>query len=360
MYKCAKTLMYLAFFVVIPTLLSACGGASKENILSQQQSNPTDKVEVNNSSTNAEVSSSLSPASSLPSQSQSSLSQDVAQPATIQLQLYQLTETSITLIWDNVAGISYYEISRDSGVIARVDSPSYTLVDQGLKPFTEYHYTITAFDLAGKESTQSQTFTLRTLAVNGALSSIPSPSTQPDNIMPSIGAASSASPQLGGSLSSISSNASSSLSSISAKSSSSRSLSSASSKSSSSLSLSSISSKSSSSRSLSSTSSAKSSSTSSSSSSSSSSSASSIGQQAVTISWNHPSQRENGVFLELNEIGGYEIRYRKPTDTSFTYITLTGNLTTEYTFVGETKDLEFEIAVFDNRGVHSRFAKISH
>jgi hypothetical protein len=61
----------------------------------------------------------------------------------------------------------------------------------------------------------------------------------------------------------------------------------------------------------------------------------------------------------LNEIGGYEIRYRKPTDTSFTYITLNGNLTTEYTFVGETKDLEFEIAVFDNRGVHSRFAKIS-
>src|SRR5690606_21524289 len=29
------------------------------------------------------------------------------------------------------------------------------------------------------------------------------------------------------------------------------------------------------------------------------------------LSWSHPTQRENGEYLELDEIGGYELRYRE-------------------------------------------------
>jgi hypothetical protein len=358
MYKCAKTLMYLTFFVVIPTLLSACGGTPTGDT-SNQQSSSIDKLEASgtptNSSTNVESSSSeLSKLSSQDSQSHSSIGLTAPQTTTIQLQLYQLTENSITLIWDNTVGISHYEISRNGEFIARVDYPSYKLVDQRLTPYTDYNYTITAFDLTGKESARSQAFTLRTLPSNGTQSSQPNVSTRPNSNMSSIGAAASVSPKFSSSLSSTTtkSNSSRSLATVSSKSSSGRNLSSVSSKSDSSLSLSSVSSKSNSSRNLSSISS-KTSST------SSNSSSSSVGQQTVTINWNHPNQRENGDFLELNEIGGYEIRYRKPTDTHYTYITVDGNHTTEYTFYGEAQDLEFEIAVFDNRGTYSRFAKIT-
>ncbi|HSX49472.1 MAG TPA: hypothetical protein VLF09_00845 [Cellvibrio sp.] len=88
-----------------------------------------------------------------------------------------------------------------------------------------------------------------------------------------------------------------------------------------------------------------------------SSSASSNARTSIT--WNHPSQREDGSFLELNEIGGYEIRYRKTTDTQYTRVKLDGNRTNEYIYTGDASGLEFEIAVFDNNGNYSRFIKVA-
>ncbi len=78
---------------------------------------------------------------------------------------------------------------------------------------------------------------------------------------------------------------------------------------------------------------------------------------ARKITWNHPNQRENGQYLELSEIGGYEIRYRTTADSSFTYVTLAGNEITEYT-PSVIEGLEFEIAVFDTQGIYSKFVKI--
>ena len=310
--------MYLAFFVVVPMLLSACGGASTDNT-SSQPSGPTNKLEASSTATSvAAPNSLLTTSSSQSSQSQSNIGLDVTPPTTIQLQIYQLTENSITLTWEDAAGISHYEISRNGEFIARVDYPAHTLVDQELTPYTNYNYTITAFDLTNKESASSQIFSLRTLAASGGTSSKPSFNSQPDSSTPSIGTTSSVNPKTSSSLSNISSKSSLSRSSISSKSNSSRS-----------------------------------------SSPSSKSAASSIGQQVVTISWNHPHQRENGTFLELEEIGGYEIRYREPTGNHYTYITLDGNHTTEYTFPNETQDWEFEIAVFDKSGIYSRFVKVT-
>ncbi|MCE3251774.1 MAG: processive endocellulase, partial [Cellvibrio sp.] len=198
MYKCAKTLMYLAFFTAIPLLLSACGGGASTDDAPSQPSSVINKPEPSSISSSTEAlalpSSSLASSSSAPSStarssersylrssrasssinSQSSISIDVTPPTSTKLQLYRLSENSITLIWDDAtddAGISHYEISRNGVFIARVDYPSYMLLDQGLASYTSYNYSITAFDLAGNESGSPQIFTIRTLATSGGRSS---------------------------------------------------------------------------------------------------------------------------------------------------------------------------------------------
>jgi hypothetical protein len=90
----------------------------------------------------------------------------------------------------------------------------------------------------------------------------------------------------------------------------------------------------------------------------SSTSSSKASQKSAKITWTHPDARENGQFLELYEIGGYEIRYRKLTDSRYTYIVINSNKITEYTHADAT-DTEFEIAVFDTNGVYSRFVKVT-
>lgn len=331
MYKCAKKLMCLTFLVIAPALLSACGGAPADTTTPTQPSSTANKPDASSSSSSLEASSSLAASSTLstppkPSSSSkaassalsysrisrasnSSSSQDTSTkldtipPEATRLELYRLSESSITLIWDdafdNVA-ISYYKLERNGEYIATVEYPSHILSDQNLAAYTDYSYTITAFDLDGNNSEVSPVFTVRTLASPGGVSSMSSASSK-------------------------SSNSSQSKSSIS---SSSKSSSNSSSKSSLS------------------------------SSAKSSSSASSVALKTITITWSHPNQRENGSFLELEEIGGYEIRYRKPTDSRYTYITLNGNRINEYAFTGNTLGLEFEIAVFDNRGLYSRFVKV--
>jgi hypothetical protein len=344
MYKRAKTLMHLAFFAIIPALLSACGGNTKEDISSQSNNMANNPGASSNSTGIESASSQPGSSASQNTQVQSSTGIDVKPSTTIQLKLYQLSENSITLIWDDMTGISHYEISRNGALIARVDHPSYMLVDQGLTPYTNYYYTITAFDLKGNQSGSSQTFTMRTLAASGDISSKSNLDPVPINSLPSIGTTANTNSK---------SSSGASLSSLSSTFSSNPSLSSPSSAftSSSRHSLSSLSSvfTSSSRRSLSSAS------------SETSSVSNSSAAQTATISWDHPSQRENGAFLQLEEIGGYEIRYRNPTDKNYTHITLKGNSATEYTFPDTlpVEGVEFEIAVFDTAGLYSQFVKVS-
>ena len=203
---------------------------------------------------------------------------DTIPPSGTKLLLYRISENSITLLWeeatDNV-GISHYEIERDGKILASVDQSIHVLSDQGLLAYTDYQYTITAFDAAGNKSEKSLPFKVRTLAnANSSRSS------------------------------SSASNSSSSAKSIS------------------------------------------------------SASSSTTSQQSAKLTWAHPSQRENGQYLELDEIGGYEIRYRKATDKRFTYIVINSNQVTEYTHA-DASGTEFEIAVFDINGVYSRFVKVS-
>ncbi len=92
----------------------------------------------------------------------------------------------------------------------------------------------------------------------------------------------------------------------------------------------------------------------------SSKAASSIaGVLGATIEWAHPTARENGDYLELTEIGGYQIRYKAPTAAVFSYITIVGNGTTSYVFTQSIVGLQLQIAVYDSSGIYSDFVSIN-
>ena len=76
-----------------------------------------------------------------------------------------------------------------------------------------------------------------------------------------------------------------------------------------------------------------------------------------TLEWTPPSARENGQYLELGEIGGYEIRYRRANESRYQTVTI-GARATRHTFTDLMGDYEFEIAAFDTDGLYSNFVTI--
>jgi hypothetical protein len=79
----------------------------------------------------------------------------------------------------------------------------------------------------------------------------------------------------------------------------------------------------------------------------------------VYLLWNAPTQRENGNYLDITDVGGYELRYRKITETNFTYVTINDAWSTRYYFRLPTGAYEFQVAVFDKNGLYSQFVNIS-
>lgn len=121
---------------------------------------------------------------------------------------------------------------------------------------------------------------------------------------------------------------------------------------------SSTSSKSSSSVKSSSSSSVKSSSSSSVKSSSSSSSSTGAVGGGVTLDWYIPTERENGDYLELDEIRGYEIKYKKAGDSKFTFVLVNDGNVDRYSFGNLSGNYEFYIATIDTDGIYSDYVKI--
>lgn len=79
----------------------------------------------------------------------------------------------------------------------------------------------------------------------------------------------------------------------------------------------------------------------------------------VGLSWTAPSKRENGSYLDITELGGYELRYKKTTDAKFTYVTINDPWTNTYNFPSLNGDYIFQIAAFDKNGVYSPFVDLS-
>lgn len=79
---------------------------------------------------------------------------------------------------------------------------------------------------------------------------------------------------------------------------------------------------------------------------------------SVGLSWMAPNQRENGNYLDITEVGGFELRYKQANDANFTYITIKDAWTNQYNFTWLEGDYIFQIAAFDKNGVYSNFVDI--
>lgn len=89
-----------------------------------------------------------------------------------------------------------------------------------------------------------------------------------------------------------------------------------------------------------------------------SSSAANVGVDVVgpvQLRWSVPAVREDMSNLGIEELGGYEIRYRKSADADFTYISIENPYTTFYEFPWLEGNYLFQIAAFDKNGLYSQF-----
>lgn len=78
----------------------------------------------------------------------------------------------------------------------------------------------------------------------------------------------------------------------------------------------------------------------------------------AVIYWSVPTQRENGDYLDLTEIGGYELRYKLKTEEHFKSVNIDSGFTDTYYFDYLQGDYEFEIATYDVTGLYSNFVPI--
>ncbi|MDX1475265.1 MAG: fibronectin type III domain-containing protein [Reinekea sp.] len=78
---------------------------------------------------------------------------------------------------------------------------------------------------------------------------------------------------------------------------------------------------------------------------------------SVTLYWSTPFKRVNGEPLSTDDISGYEIRYRKTSDTEFQHVFIDNAATEQYQFTGLDNALmyQFELAVVDKNGIYSEF-----
>lgn len=82
---------------------------------------------------------------------------------------------------------------------------------------------------------------------------------------------------------------------------------------------------------------------------------------SVILKWEHPSERENGDALSKDEIGGYEIKYKKPADDEEWRILIDTNEIKQYELEIEKGALyEFSISAYDTNGLYSEQVSISY
>lgn len=95
--------------------------------------------------------------------------------------------------------------------------------------------------------------------------------------------------------------------------------------------------------------------------SSAASSASSQGNAVagpVYLRWNIPRLREDGTNLDINELGGYELRYRRTAETEYTYVSIEDAWKNEHNISWLEGNYVFEVAAFDKNGLYSKFIPV--
>jgi hypothetical protein len=89
-----------------------------------------------------------------------------------------------------------------------------------------------------------------------------------------------------------------------------------------------------------------------------SSSAASSEKNIVEIHWVTPNQRVNGDYMDIGEIGGYELRYKREIDNYFTSVIINDKDAATYYLDDLRGEYEFKIAVFDVDGLYSEFVEV--
>lgn len=308
----------------LPTPSSNATQASSSSVadISSESSSQTSSSSIESSSSLANVkNSSSSETYSRASRASSSSSQESSEAPRQDIPPTKPTTPAIVLIsnrniglsWgpaSDETGISSYEILRNGAHIATTTAETLDFEDKGLVPDTTYNYAIRAVDTIGHRSPSTTPINAKTLAEIASSSS---------------------------SLSSM--QRSSSINSSSYNSNSSRN-------------------SSYSSKTNSTSSKATSSSSNSTSLPKSSQHASSTAAGMVNLTWDIPNQREDGSFLELYEIGGYELRHKPSGSTTFISRVIANATTRNFTLTASRSDI-FEIAAYDRNGLYSKFVKIT-
>jgi hypothetical protein len=82
----------------------------------------------------------------------------------------------------------------------------------------------------------------------------------------------------------------------------------------------------------------------------------------VMLYWSAPRTRMNGIVVGMDDIQGYEIRYKKDTDEDYTSILILDAYTDQLPIDGidDASEYKFEVAAIDKFGIYSRFVTASH
>lgn len=80
---------------------------------------------------------------------------------------------------------------------------------------------------------------------------------------------------------------------------------------------------------------------------------------AVRLVWDRPEYRENGEYLEGDDIGGYELRYRRVGEEDTNTVIINDGWDEDYELGELVGSYQFSIAAFDNNGLYSEFVSLS-
>lgn len=79
----------------------------------------------------------------------------------------------------------------------------------------------------------------------------------------------------------------------------------------------------------------------------------------VMLYWETPQERTNGDPLPLDELGGFEIRYRQAADNRYTVLLIRDNGTDQYLLknIKNPDSAIIEVAAFDHEGIYSNWVR---
>jgi len=78
--------------------------------------------------------------------------------------------------------------------------------------------------------------------------------------------------------------------------------------------------------------------------------------RSVSLYWSAPSHRINGADIAMEDLGGYEVRYRKLDESDYTRIVIEDPLIEQYHIDALTEsDYVFQVAAYDKDGLYSDF-----